>query len=71
MPHCTEQINIDFEENIDLVQAWQKATLNGASVINNVSGDWIYLHPGNNRITYTTDNNDATESKIYWQEIVG
>lgn len=47
------------------------AFLNGISVIGNVSGDWIYLNPGNNRITYTADNNDAIASKVYWQEIVG
>lgn len=49
----------------------KKATLNGTSVINNVSGDWVYFAPGNNRITYTTNNANAEASKIYWQEIVG
>ena len=47
------------------------ATLNGTSVIGNVSGDWVYMAPGNNRITYTTNNADAPDSKVYWQEIVG
>ena len=47
------------------------ATLNGASVIGNVSGDWIYFIPGNNRVTYTTNNADALPSKIKWQEIMG
>ncbi len=47
------------------------ALLNGTSVINNVSGDWVYFIPGNNRVTYTTNNNDADSSTIYWQEIVG
>lgn len=63
--------NITANQTLKIDMFNKKATLNGASVINNVSGDWIYLQPGNNRITYTTDNNDATESKIYWQEIVG
>jgi hypothetical protein len=47
------------------------ALLNGTSVIGNVAGEWIYLKPGNNRVTYTTDNATATSSTIYWQEIVG
>lgn len=47
------------------------ATLNGASVVGNVSGDWVYLKPGVNRITYTTNNADAPDSTIWWQEIVG
>ena len=63
--------NITANQTLKIDMFNKKATLNGTSVINNVSGDWIYLQPGNNRITYTTDNNSATDSKIYWQEIVG
>lgn len=47
------------------------ATLNGVSVIGNISGDWVNFAPGNNRVTYTTNNADANPSTIYWQEIVG
>lgn len=47
------------------------ATLNGTSVVGNVSGDWVYLEPGINRVTYTTGNADAPDSSIWWQEIVG
>lgn len=47
------------------------ALLNGTSVINNVSGEWVNLTPGNNRISYTTDNNDAVSSELKWQEVVG
>ena len=47
------------------------ATLNGTSVIGNISGDWIYFKPGNNRVTYTVSNVDANYSTIEWQEIVG
>lgn len=47
------------------------AFLNGNSVIGNVSGDWVYLTPGNNKISYTTDNNDAVSSELEWQEVVG
>lgn len=47
------------------------ATLNGTSVVGNVSGDWTYLAPGTNRVTYTTNNADAPDSTLWWQEIVG
>lgn len=46
------------------------ATLNGTSVISNVSGDWVYFKPGNNRITYATNNSNAKASTIKWQEVV-
>lgn len=47
------------------------ALLNGVSVIKNVSGEWVNLIPGNNRISYITDNNDAVSSELKWQEVVG
>lgn len=47
------------------------AMLNGSSVIKNVSGSWVYLEQGNNRLSYTTDNNDAVSSEVKWQEVVG
>lgn len=47
------------------------AKLNGTSVIGNVSGDWLYFAPGNNRVTYTTDNANAVSSRVEWQEVVG
>lgn len=47
------------------------ATLNGTSVIGNVSGDFVYMAPGTNRVAYTAGNTDAPDSTIYWQEVVG
>lgn len=47
------------------------ALLNGVSVVGNLTGDWVYFAPGNNRVLYTTDNADAQPSTIQWQEIVG
>ena len=47
------------------------ATLNGTSVIGNISGDFVYMAPGTNRVTYTAGNTDAPDSTIYWQEVVG
>lgn len=49
----------------------KSAKLNGASVVGNVSGEWVYFAPGNNRVIYTTQNAEALPSTIYWQEIVG
>lgn len=49
----------------------QTATLNGTSVIGNVLGDWLYLSPGSNNITYATTNSSAPSAKLEWQEIVG
>lgn len=47
------------------------AKLNGTSVIGNVSGDWVNFNPGDNRVSYTTNNADAPASTIEWQEVVG
>ena len=47
------------------------ATLNGTSVIGNVTGDFVYMAPGTNRVAYTAGNADAPDSKISWQEVVG
>ena len=47
------------------------ATLNGVNVVGNISGDWLYLSPGENRLTYVTTNPDAPFSTIKWLEIVG
>ena len=47
------------------------AKLNGASVIGNISGDWVNFSPGTNRVLYTADNTDALPSTIEWQEVVG
>jgi len=49
----------------------QTATLNGTSVIGNVTGDWVYFAPGNNRVSYTAGNANAPDATIEWQEIVG
>lgn len=49
----------------------QTASLNGTSVIGNVSGDWVIFNPGLNRVTYTTENHSAQASMIEWQEVVG
>lgn len=47
------------------------AKLNETSVVKNVSGEWTYFDPGNNRVSYTTTNPDAVASTIQWNEVVG
>ena len=47
------------------------ATLNGVSVVGNISGEWVHLQPGTNRVIYSTNNADAPDSTLWWQEIVG
>lgn len=54
---------------IDVQQ--KTAKLSGTSVITNVSGDWLYLKPGINRIVYTIDNATVNYATIEWQEITG
>lgn len=47
------------------------AKLNGAPVLQNVSGDWLELAPGVNHLTYSTQDADIKEATIAWQEVVG
>ena len=48
----------------------QTATMEGANVFEFVSGSWITLAPGTNRISYTAANT-TTPSTVYWNEVVG
>lgn len=48
----------------------QTATLEGANVFEFVSGSWVQLEPGANRVSYTAANTTKS-SKIYWNEVVG
>lgn len=48
----------------------QTATLEGANVFEFVSGSWIQLKPGQNRISYTAANT-IKSSRVYWNEVVG
>lgn len=54
---------------IDLLN--KTAKLNGTSVISDVSGQWVEFKPGNNRVSYSTENANAPDSTIEWQEVVG
>ena len=48
----------------------QTATLEGANVFEYVSGSWVQLEPGANRISYSAGNTTRS-SKVYWNEVVG
>lgn len=48
----------------------QTATMEGANVFEFVSGSWVHLAPGANRISYTAANT-TTPSTVYWNEVVG
>lgn len=62
---------ITASQKLEIDMLNKMATLNGTSVIGNVSGDWVYMAPGTNRISYTAGNTDAPDSTLYWQEVVG
>lgn len=48
----------------------QTATLNGTNVLQNVSGEWLRFAPGQNRVNYITDNDNAENSTLKWAEVV-
>lgn len=48
----------------------QTAKLNGANVLQNVGGEWLSFVPGQNRVNYITDNDNAENSTIRWAEVV-
>lgn len=62
-------VNAGQTLTIDMMN--KTAKIAGTSVVNNITGDWVYFVKGNNRVSYTADNNDAISSTIYWQEVVG
>lgn len=63
--------NITSSQKLVIDVQQKTAKLNGTSVISNVSGDWLYLMPGNNRMVYTIDNAEPNTAIIEWQEITG
>lgn len=63
--------NVLASQTLQIDISQKTAKLNGTSVISNVDGDWLELRPGNNRLSYTIDNQDQVSATIEWQEIVG
>lgn len=46
------------------------ALLDGDNVLTNITGEWIRLVPGVNQINYITENDNAVNSNLKWQEII-
>lgn len=63
--------NVTASQVLKIDMRNKTATLNGTSVLKNVTGDWVSFAPGVNRVSYSTSNADAPASAIEWQEIVG
>lgn len=63
--------NVTATQTLVINVARKTALLNGTSVISKISGEWPLFAPGNNRLTYTTDNSTAPDATIEWQEVVG
>lgn len=47
------------------------AMLNGTNVLRLISGDWLRLDPGLNRIVFSANQSDVNTSKLEWQGVVG
>lgn len=62
---------ITASQTLEINMSTQTATLNGTSVLKNVSGDWLAFAPGDNTVSYTASNNDAPNATIEWNEVVG
>lgn len=63
--------NITSSQTLKIDMRAQTALLNGTSVINRLSGDWLMFQPGLNRVTYTAANDSAPDALIEWSEVVG
>ena len=49
----------------------QTAVISGSDRTNNVSGDWLQLGPGINRISYVANTSGAPASTLKWQGVIG
>lgn len=49
----------------------QTAYISGSDRTTNVSGDWLYLSPGINRISYVASTTGAPASTLKWQGVIG
>lgn len=77
LENITTNTRLSFSGNVTSSQTLvidtrsQTAKLNGTSVISSISGDWLVLAPGINRISYTASNDTAPDATIEWSEVVG
>lgn len=67
--------NITATQTLVIDMLNKTAKLNGVNVLSHIPQDsqWLYLKPGDNRLSYTTEDNDPNTlaSVLKWQEIVG
>lgn len=49
----------------------QTVKINGANVVHNLTGSWMFMQPGENRMQFTTQGGTANEALIEWNEVVG
>lgn len=49
----------------------ETAYISGSDRSNNVTGDWLRLAPGINRISYLADSSGAPASELQWQGVIG
>lgn len=63
--------NITASQTLVINVNEKTAKLNGANVLGNVSGDWLWLAPGVNHLVYTNKTSAVTYATVSWQEIVG
>lgn len=48
----------------------RQALLNGLDVTGNLTGQYVLLQPGNNRLIFSTDGGDTTTSTLEWNTVV-
>lgn len=62
---------ISAEQTLIIDATAQTAKLNGLNVISNLEGSWLHLAPGDNRLTYVSDDADTPPATLEWSEVVG
>ena len=60
---------ITYGQTLVVDMSKRTALLDGTNVLQNISGSWMSLSPGVNRINYTADNLAPTSS-LSWQEVL-
>lgn len=57
-------------QTLTIDMANMTASLEGANVFEFITGEWLYLQPGNNRITYTASGGATADSILSWNGVV-
>ena len=67
----TWQSTVPAGQTLTIDMDARTATMAGANVFQFVSGDWIDLQPGNNKMSYTATNGATEPSTLSWNGVVG